>query len=265
MELRLRLPDFLIIGANKAGTSSLAFYCEQHPDLYMSWPFKEPMFFTSMKPSYTPGTTATPDACFTLEEYAGLFAGARPDQRCGEASTSYLANPECAPWIRKLIPDVKLVALLRNPIDRAISAHRMYQGMGVEERSFEEAARDELGGKASHLPQGRRYLGTGLYGNQIAAYCARFPREQLLIARYEAFDRDNLAFLEILFRFLGVDPFVPADLSRLNAGTGYVPDAPGSEGLDPAVRRDLVRYFARDLARLATLVDFDPTDWIEPR
>lgn len=262
MESRLRLPDFLIIGANKAGTSSLAWYCEQHPAIHMSWPVKEPMFFTSLRPAYTPATAATPDASFTLHEYAALFDGARPDQLCGEASTSYLANPECAAWIQKLIPAVKLVALLRNPIERALSAHRMYQGMGIEDRSFERAVREELGGRGFHVPQGRRYLGAGLYGKQIAAFQARFPREQLLVASYEAFSRDNRAFLDTLFHFLGVASFAPAELSRLNAGTEYAPGAMGAGDLEPALRRELAGFFADDVERLAALVDFDPRQWL---
>lgn len=264
MQATIRLPDFLIIGANKAGTSSLAWYCEQHPGIHMSWPVKEPMFFTSLRPAYTPATAATPDASFTLLEYAGLFAAARPDQLCGEASTSYLANPECAAWIQKLIPAVKLVALLRNPIERALSAHRMYRGMGIEDRSFERAVREELGGRGFHVPQGRRYLGAGLYGKQVAAFRARFPREQLLVASYETFSRDNQAFLDRLFHFLGAARFTPAGPSRLNAGTEYASDAIGVDDLDPALRRDLAAFFADDLERLAALVDFDPRPWLAP-
>lgn len=264
MEATIRLPDFLIIGANKAGTSSLAWYCEQHPGIHMSWPVKEPMFFTSLRPDYTPATAATPGASFTLSEYAALFAGARPDQRCGEASTSYLANPECAAWIQKLIPAVKLVALLRNPIERALSAHRMYRGMGIEDRSFERAVREELAGRSFRVPQGRRYLGAGLYGRQIAAFQARFAREQILVASYETFSRDNRAFLDRLFHFLGVAHFAPAELPRLNAGTDYASDATGVSDLDPALRRDLAGFFADDLERLAALVDFDPRPWLAP-
>ena len=109
-----RLPDFIIIGAAKAGTTTLHHYLDLNPQIYMSSP-KEPCFFSDDE-IYVKG----------VDWYSSLFSSAKPDQACGEASTRYSPYPqytEAAPRMAELLPHVKLIYIMRHPVDRAYSHH----------------------------------------------------------------------------------------------------------------------------------------------
>lgn len=154
-----RLPDFLVIGAAKAGTTTLHRYLQRHPGLFLCEP-KEPEFFSR-------------DEVFArgLGWYCSLFSAARSDQLCGEASTTYTRWPhtaDAAARIAEVLPRARLVYLLRNPIDRAYShyAHHMRGGVTM---TFEEALdRDSI------------YVDCGLYMDQIDRYLKYYSRESLL-------------------------------------------------------------------------------------
>src|SRR4051812_47155826 len=108
-ELEGRLPDYLIIGAPRSGTTALSKYLAAHPDVFLSNP-KELDFFDRQEP--------TPDA---LAAYARHFAGATADEVAGEATPTYLHSPAAVARMAQTVPDARLVAILRNPIDRAYS------------------------------------------------------------------------------------------------------------------------------------------------
>ena len=119
------LPNFLIIGAAKSGTTSLYSYLNQHPQVYFS-PFKEPRFFAleGKEVNYQgPSQVVNQKAINTIDEYEKLFAGVTDEVAIGEASTLYLYSPEAPAKIKQYIPQVKLIAILRNPIDRAYSGY----------------------------------------------------------------------------------------------------------------------------------------------
>ncbi len=137
------LPDFIIIGANKAGTISVANYLNQNPKIKIS-DEKEPMFFSSTPEMIQAklGEISLEKTYFaiTLHEYSKMFEKCSPQvEFFGEASTAYLANPyKSASLIKKIVPNVKIIAILRESVSRALSAYKMCFGEGIEDRSFED-------------------------------------------------------------------------------------------------------------------------------
>jgi len=259
----MNLPNFLIIGANKAGTSSLSYYCGQHPDIFIC-PVKEPMFFTSSRVGVRRGGETTllePYFCFTLSEYIELFSGTDKPLR-GEASTAYLVNPNCALWIKKILPDVKLIAVLRNPLDRAFSAYKMYHGRKVEKRTFEEAVLHELKFGTNGIQQGQHYLKAGLYGSQLKIFKKYFPDEQLFIGDYEKLNRDSIGFLKDVFNFLGVAPFVPPKLDRVNTTKDQYAGGEDIPKFNLEIREKMKKYFESDINLLQTYTNFDVLHWL---
>ncbi|MDP6150009.1 MAG: sulfotransferase, partial [Gammaproteobacteria bacterium] len=118
------LPTFLVIGAPKCGTTSLYHYLDQHPDVYLS-PVKEPQYFAFAGQQLDfrgPGVTIN-NAVTELADYRKLFSGASVEKAIGEASALYLSVPGTAERIRAQIPDVRLIAILRRPADRAFSSY----------------------------------------------------------------------------------------------------------------------------------------------
>src|ERR1041385_6888829 len=116
-------PNLLIIGAAKSGTTSLHTYLNEHPQIFMARR-KEPSFFLLWdNPErialHEREGRAEVNFFSTLERYAALFVDGKEHKIRGESSTAYLANPECAAKIKQLIPDVKIIAILRNPVSRA--------------------------------------------------------------------------------------------------------------------------------------------------
>ena len=135
------LPNFLVIGAAKSGTTSFFTYLGQHPDIFIS-PVKDPNFFAFSGES--PLDYHISDIPWVLgsvrkiENYKALFSRATFHSAIGEASGTYLFHPRAAERIYRFIPDAKLIAILRNPVDRAYSAWLMHQRRGKEKRPFQE-------------------------------------------------------------------------------------------------------------------------------
>ena len=152
----MTMPNFLIIGAMKSGTTALYYYLEQHPDIYMS-PVKEPNFFSSHKQE---------NAADTVTEfgiYRQLFSGGSGKKAIGEASHSYLYEPGAAAEIRRYIPEAKLIAILRNPIERAYSHFLHMVRSGTEPLDdFARALQEDVVG--IHKERAfQDYIGRGLY------------------------------------------------------------------------------------------------------
>lgn len=180
-----RLPDFVIMGAAKAGTTTLHRYLLRHPGVFMCEP-KEPEFF-SRDDYYGRG----------LAWYRSLFSGARSDQVCGEASTTYTRWPhtaDAAPRLAEAVPAVRLVYILRHPVDRAYShyAHHMRTGVTM---TFEEA-----------LEKSSIYVDCGLYLMQMQRHLERIPRERLLCLFTEDLQKSPDATLRQLQEFIGCPP-----------------------------------------------------------
>ena len=213
-----RLPDFLVIGAAKAGTTALHEYLRQHPQVCMSRS-KEPRFFAfDQKPPDFRGprdrTIFNRDVIWRLEDYRRQFTGARPDQVVGEVTPRYLSTPGTAERIRRLLPDARFVAILRQPADRAWSQFAMRRRDGFEScATLEEAIADGPRRAAEHWSSGH-YFDRGRYASQLSSYFELFPRERFRIYLYDDLSKDPRGLFRDLFGFLGVDSkFVP-DMSR---------------------------------------------------
>ena len=220
----MTLPNFLIIGAGRAGTTSVYQYLRQHPDVFMS-PIKETNFFAygalaaaglSSEP-----LESTPFPIQTLPEYRKLFDRAAGAKAIGEVSPIYMTDRRIAEEISSLLPDVRLIAILRNPVERAYSSYLFHRRDGREKRSFDQAMCEEREGVFSEegLSLGQRsYLGLGFYDRLLAPYFDLFPRSRIGVFLFDHLVRDPAALMSDLFRFLHVDPtFEPAVNVRYNA------------------------------------------------
>jgi hypothetical protein len=175
-----RLPDFIIIGTMKSGTTSLYEWLVRQPEVFLP-ATKEPNFF-SRDEVFRRGTTW----------YGELFAPASEDQLAGEASVSYTSPDQCeiaADRMAALVPRGRLICLVRHPIDRLRSHYRHQVQRGRERRSFEEAIRDP---KANYVAQ-------SLYFRCLKPYIDRYPKEQICVVRMEDLSSDPpLAWKQVL-------------------------------------------------------------------
>ncbi|RCX30352.1 sulfotransferase family protein [Thioalbus denitrificans] len=200
-------PNFILVGAAKSGTSSLYHYLRQHPEVFMSRE-KEPHFFAPAKWCGHP----VPDRA----EYERLFDGAGGCRAVGEASTGYLYYEDSPDRIHALVPGCRIVAVLRNPVDRAFSGWCHEVREGLETVSFEQAL-DEEEQKGLRVIRGGdfsfNYIRQGFVAGNLARYIELFGRERVLILFYDDLERDPDAFMARLFRFLGVAPGFRGDWS----------------------------------------------------
>jgi hypothetical protein len=213
----MTMPNFLMIGAAKSGTSSLYAYLRQHPQVFLS-EVRECDFFAleGLRPTFRgPGDRiAFRRYITTLDRYQTLFrrAGKRP--AIGESSDLYLDGPGTASRIRQYLPDAKLIVVFRNPVDRAYSQYKHLVRDGREPlATFEEALAAEDARVANGWHPIWHLKARGFYSAQLAAYMELFPREQVSIHLYEDFEADPRAVLRALFGFLGVDPTFTVDTS----------------------------------------------------
>ncbi len=219
---RLRVPDFFIVGHAKSGTTALYEMLRLHPRIYMP-DAKEPWFFsTDMRPRFQPPRAgALPE---TLDEYVALFAGAQPDQRIGEASSSYLWSQTAARGIAEARPDARIIAILREPASFLRSLHMQLLQTHVESNgdlrkamALEPARREGRQiPRRSHRPQLLQYSDHVRYVEQLRRYRERFAPEQMLILIYDDFRADNEATVRGVFRFLDVDQSFPIEPIKAN-------------------------------------------------
>ncbi len=187
------LPTFFIIGAAKAGTTSLHSYLAQHPEVQMA-ANKEPRFFAGPED----GIPYPPDRVSRLEDYEALFDPSFAVR--GEASTDYAAHPRrrgAPERIRGLIPEAKFVYLVRDPLARTISHYRMGVALMGERRSLREATGD--------LAELRSpYLASSLYATQLRLYLEHFAAERVLVVDQADLLSERRRTLGEIFAFLGV-------------------------------------------------------------
>jgi len=197
-----RLPDFVIAGAMRSGTTSLAIHMGAHPELFMARQ-KEVHFF---------------DRHFGrgLGWYRRQFADVPAGVVAGEATPTYLSNPLAMARMAEAIPRARLIAILRNPVDRAYSHYWMLRAMGLEERTFEQAVEAELG--RSQENGGRRdlYLRPGRYLRDLLTASSYFSRESIFVMIFEDFRDSTADAYAAACRFLCVDgSFRPPELRRV--------------------------------------------------
>jgi Sulfotransferase domain len=218
VETAHHLPTFIVIGAMKAGTTSLYQYLRHHDQIYMSR-IKELDFFVAER-NWSRG----------LEWYRRQFTGAGDALALGEASTLYTMRPEfegVPERIARVLPDVRLIYVVRDPIAR-MRSHYQHRVMTGTETAAPEVA----------LLEDRTYLACSRYAMQLERYLDHFPRERILLITSDALHDDRTATVQSVYRFLGVD----AD---------QVPDVIGTEFYRTAERRSYppVVWWARRMAK----------------
>jgi len=215
----MTLPNFLIIGASKSGTTSLFNYLNKHPDIYFP-PIKEPSYFSDGQPTFV----------HSDDEYAALFEGRTTEKAVGEATTSYLYDRQAPGRIKTLLGDVNILIILRNPADRAYSAwgHNYYL-IGYEKLPFEAALREE-GHRISSTEfrktcpfyyGGYHYFDVGLYYEQVQRYYDTFGRQKLKVIIFEEFVKDTAKTCTEIFKFLNVDPLFRPVLNKHNVAPAF--------------------------------------------
>ena len=229
-ESSVKVPNFLIIGAAKSGTTAVWHYLRQHPEIYMS-PTKHTRFFAFEveDPSFRgPAPTMrgpsgrnhnVPYAITDIDAYHALFEGATNEVAIGEASHSYLYQPRAARRIRDYAPDMKLIAVRRNPAERAFSHYRQMVRDGREPiADFTQALIAEEARIRNDWWPDFHYIQTGLYHEQLRRYFDLFERDQLKIYLYEDLNSDPSGVSQDIFRFLGVnESFTLQAAARYNA------------------------------------------------
>ncbi|MEV8467682.1 sulfotransferase [Fluviibacterium sp. DFM31] len=217
-----RMPDFLIIGAARAGTTALYEYLRQAPDVFMP-DGKEPNFFCyeGLKlDCQGPGADFINNSITDLARYQALFDPAPEGAILGEASPLYLYEPRSAERIHHHVPGARLVVILRNPIEQAFSHFMRAQKLRIEPLTdFTEALKAEDDRRAKGWQPMFGYSSFPRYGEQLARFLALFPRDQILVRRYEDFDADPVAMVAEVQTFIGADTAHRPDVGkRHNAG-----------------------------------------------
>ena len=174
--MKQRWPNLFVVGAAKAGTTSLHYYLNQHPDIYMS-PLKEPHFFSQISPA--PELKSFFQSVQNEAEYLALFAGAHNEAVVGEASTSYLWDEQAPNRIYSSVPRAKLVIMLRNPVDRAYSHYLNDAREGIETRAFLEAVTQDFQRQTKGWGVSQLYVDLGFYCGQVSRYLNTFPRDRI--------------------------------------------------------------------------------------
>jgi hypothetical protein len=262
-----------MVGHPKSGTSALYEMLCSYPQIHM--PRKEPSFFVpelrSARSTRFPGG---------LEDYLALFDGATPEQLIGEATTSYLFSHEAAARIAEVQPAARIVAILREPASFLRSLHLQFLRSHVEtERDLRKALALEQPrreGKQlppnSTRPQALAYSEHIRYVEQLQRYRAAFPPEQVLVLIYEDFRADNVATVQQVLRFLGIEDAPAAEPVEVNRAAGlrstrlqqtvrslYLGRAPGTR-----VAKSTVKALTPRRARRRALAIVDRAQHSEP-
>ncbi len=299
----MSLPNFLIIGAARSGTTALHRYLRQHPQVYMS-PIKEPGFFAYENEDcdFYGADGSTWPVITALQEYTSLYDGVTSEVALGEASTDYLYNPtgKAPERIQYYIPAVKLIAVLRNPVEASYSHFLAGVSSGLEPLAdFAQAVEDEERRIASNWSPFYHYTRKGFYGRQLKQYVDRFDSEQIRVYLYEDWKADNQGILRDIFCFLSVDDsFVPdtslshnvsgvpkskilhSTMTRRNPVRSLARALIGKRfrqklrmrlldinlatpALEPALRQHLLQMYRPDILLLEELIARDLSDWLE--
>lgn len=261
----MKMPNFLIIGAAKAGTTSLYEYLKQHPQVYMS-PVKETNFFALEGETLDfrgPGDHVwiSSFSITKIEDYLNLFQGVENQVAIGEVSPLYLYSPKAPERIQHYTPDTKLVAILRNPVERAYSQFLMFVRDGREPLSdFAEALEQEETRMRNHWEWAWQYIRVGFYYVQLNRYFNTFDLQQIRVYLFEDFLTNPVCMLKDIFQFLGVDDsFVPDISIQHNVSVIAQEKRPP---LTAEVRKQLVEIYREDIYRLQELIQRDLLKWL---
>jgi hypothetical protein len=243
-------PDFIITGIQKGGTTSLFKYLAQHPNIGTSF-VKEVQFFNR---SYHRG-----ESYFRANYPTGLKKVFNPSIIYGEASPDYMDNPVVPKRIKEYLPNIKLVFLLRNPIDRAYSQYKMIQELGFEDVPFEKAIFLEKHRLGSIMEQIKKddtfyhiheayynYLSKGMYAEQLKRWLKYFDKKQMLILKSEDLFEKPEKIYQQTENFLGVAHFPLKDFKAYNTRS--------YDKIGAKTRDELKAYFSKPNQELYDLI-----------
>jgi hypothetical protein len=244
------LPDFIIIGAAKCGTTSLYDYLIQHPDIYPALR-KETKFFDV---HFQMGITWY-RSNFPFKFFKFIVEKIQKKKfLTGEATPAYLHNYHCANRIHKELPNTKLIIILRNPIDRAFSDYQMRVRGNHENRSFLDVIKFEENLLADGIDllkdekyfkygaKFRPYLSWGRYFDELEPWQKLFPKDNFLFLKTQDLNKNPLTTLNRVFEFLDIKPFEIKNLEKLNVGK--------YEKLDEEIRNHLIEHFKKHNKKL---------------
>ncbi len=233
------LPDFLVIGAQKCGTSSLYQLLRRHPDV--EWATKKEVHYFDV--NFDEG----------VEWYRSHFPilSGRRKLVTGEASPYYLFHPRAAERASEVVPDARLISMLRNPVDRAYSHYQARTKRGQESLSFEEALEEDLS-MLERDPVHRRssYLERGIYVDQLRNWHEFFGRDRMLVLKSEEFFTDSHRSLGRILNFLELPSWEPPSIEARNKGKYEEP-------MNPGTRRWLEQYYEPHNHRLYDYLGID--------
>ena len=209
-------PNFFIVGAPKCGTTALHAYLSQHPDVMMSDP-KEPHFFGSdLEFRYRRRPTAG--------QYRSYFADSAGHARIGEASVWYLYSERAAHEIHAAVPEARIIAMLRDPVEMIPSLHGQFLYNGHEDLPLEEALAaedDRAAGRRipphANFPRGLLYRRVASYATQLERYLGEFGADRVHVIVYDDFKADAAAAYRGVLGFLEIDPDHRPDFAVVNA------------------------------------------------
>ena len=250
-------PDFIVIGVQKGGTSSMYRYLESHPGLKLS--YRKQLHFFDKNPHKGMG--------FYLASFP-LRAGNNA-YKTGEASPFYIYHPHVPQRILDALPETKIIAMLRNPIDRAYSHYVMKVDQGWEKTpTFEEAIdleQQRISADYQRMVEDPSfysndvrnfsYLTRGHYYEQLKRWFDIYDRDQILVLNSEAFFADPMAGLRKVYDFIGISDYQPKDL-KVHNQRFYSP-------MEAETRERLRQYYLPHNKKLYTLLG-EQYDWDEP-
>jgi len=216
-----KFPNFFLAGAPKAGTTALYNYLGQHPEIYMS-PVKEPNFFAEELRlanfsdhfrKLAEARVPTRGPVSEWADYLKLFEGARDEKAIGEASVSYFWEKNAPRAISTKIVMAKILVILRNPVERALSQFSHMASFAEKPMRFSEYLDRAMESRDTRISEFYPCLNYGLYGEQLERYRAFFDADRIRIHLYEDFRNEPKHVLQKIFRFLEVDPNFEPDLS----------------------------------------------------
>jgi hypothetical protein len=220
----LKLPNFFLVGAAKAGTTSFHHYLKQHPAIYLP-ENKENFFFSGIKKNTFTGAGSDYGQVVVenLEDYLKLFQNINNEKAVGEVCVAYLYFYEntIANIKKYLNESPKIIIILRDPAERAFSNYRHHVRDKIEDLSFEKAIRPEILRirKENKSWWGFQYIDAGFYCNQVSAYFNAFDRKNVKICLYEDLEEDSIITMKDIYKFLEVDEdFIPNTAAKYNVG-----------------------------------------------
>lgn len=250
------LPNFLIIGAPRGGTSSLFFYLNHHSSIFPC-KIKEPNFFAMY---YDRGINWYRTFFPTVLKKRQFEKTNKTKFVTGEASTQYYWHPQVPKRVKETVPNVKLIMLLRNPVDRSYSQYKMEVRHGNEKLSFEEAIakeKERIEGEYDKMLYNElyfsekytmhAYISKSLYFNFIKQWFDYFPKENFLFVKSEDFYQNTKHIMKEIFQFLDV-PLIPFNESKILRKGIY-------ENIDSKTRENLKQYFKPYNEKLFSLIN----------